>query len=121
MVIAITTEVELQGLHLISIGEPHLTSYLFYILDSYILFLFEEKVFSLETKPGSFPESPGVETSPSNSGGAGLIPGWGAKIKICLGPKNYNRSNIVTNSIKTLKTVHTQRKILKIKPEGCCF
>lgn len=80
MVIAITTEVELQGLHLISIGEPHLTSYLFYILDSYILFLFEEKVFSLETKPGSFPESPGVETSPSNSGGAGLIPGWGAKI-----------------------------------------
>ena len=88
MVTAITTEVELQGLHLISIGEPHLTFYLFYILDFCILFLFEEKVFSLKTKPGGFPESPGVETSSSNSGGAGLIPGWGAKIPHALGPKN---------------------------------
>ena len=55
-----------------------------------------------------FRDFPVVKTSPSNAGGAGLIPGRGAKIPHALGPKNQkhkNRNNIVTNSIKTLKNV----------------
>ena len=31
-----------------------------------------------------------VKTSPSNVGGAGLIPGWGAKIPHALSPKNQD-------------------------------
>ena len=37
-----------------------------------------------------FPGSPVVKTSPSNAGGAGLLPGWGAKIPHALGAKNQN-------------------------------
>ena len=37
-----------------------------------------------------FPGSPVVETSPSNAGGAGSIPGRGAKIPHASGPKNQN-------------------------------
>jgi len=44
-----------------------------------------------------------IKTSPSNAGGVGLILGWGAKILHALWTKKQNRSNIVTNSIKTLK------------------
>ena len=44
-----------------------------------------------------------VKTLPSNAGGAGLIPGRGA-----------NRSNIITNSIKTLKVVHIKKIFKKI-------
>ena len=42
-------------------------------------------------------------SSPSNAGGAGLIPGWEAKMPCALWPKNQNikQRNIVTNSIKT--------------------
>ena len=46
-----------------------------------------------------------VKTSPSNTGGAGLIPGQGAEIPHTSWPKNpkyKNRNNIVTPSIKTL-------------------
>ena len=31
---------------------------------------------------GDFPSGPVVNTSPSNVGGAGSIPGWGAKIPL---------------------------------------
>ena len=31
-----------------------------------------------------------VKTSPSNAGGAGLIPGWGGKISHASQPKNQN-------------------------------
>ena len=31
-----------------------------------------------------------VKTSPSNAGGAGLIPGWGAKIPHASQPENQN-------------------------------
>ena len=31
-----------------------------------------------------------VKTGPSNAGGAGLIPGWGAKIPHASRPKNQN-------------------------------
>ena len=50
---------------------------------------------------------------PHSSGGVGSIPDWGAKIPHALWPNNQNtnRSNIETNSIKTLKTVHIQKYI----------
>ena len=37
-----------------------------------------------------FPGGPVVKASPSNAGGAGLIPGRGAKIPHALWPKNQN-------------------------------
>ena len=51
--------------------------------------------------------------SPSNAGGANSIPGWGAKITHASRPKNQkkkNKSNILTNSIKTLKKGPHQKK-----------
>ena len=60
-----------------------------------------------------------VKTSPSNTGGVGSIPGQGAKIPHASWPKNQNRSNIVTNSIKTLKMVHIKKKNLKKKRKKC--
>ena len=45
-----------------------------------------------ETDKEDFPGSPVVKTSPSNAGGAGSIPGWGAKIP-CLVANSQNRSN----------------------------
>ena len=55
-----------------------------------------------------------VNTSPSNAGTEGSIPPLGAKDLTCLSAKKNpkkkqdvnNRSNIVTNSIKTLKMAH---------------
>ena len=63
-----------------------------------------------------FPGVPVVKTLPSNAGGVGLIPGLGTKIPNALRPKNQNlkQSNIVTNSIKTLRMVHIQKKKKKI-------
>ena len=65
-----------------------------------------------------------VRTLSSNAGSASLIPGLGGKIHLSLGQKNpqniniiNHRSNIVTNSIKTLKMVHIKTKILKKKKE----
>ena len=46
---------------------------------------------SLDTRNfGDFPGGPGVKTSPSNAGGAGLIPGWGVKIPLASWPKIQN-------------------------------
>ena len=59
-----------------------------------------------------------VKTSPSNAGGEGSIPGQGAKIPHASWPKNQNiknRSNIVTNSVKTFKRRCTSKKILNKK------
>ena len=55
----------------------------------------------------NFPGHPGVKTSPSNAGAAGLIPGQEAKIlhALCQKTKTQNRSNIVTNSIRTFKMI----------------
>ena len=44
-----------------------------------------------------------VGTEPSNVEDVDSMPGQGAKIQCASGPKNQNRSNIVTNSIKTFK------------------
>ena len=41
-------------------------------------------------KRGDFPGSPVVNTLPSNAGGAGSIPAWGAKIPHASGPKIQN-------------------------------
>ena len=52
-------------------------------------------------------------TSSSREVGEGLILGWGAKIPQVFWPENQNknnRSNIVTNPIKTLKLVHIFKK-----------
>ena len=51
-------------------------------------------------------------------------PGWGAKIPHASQPKNQkhkNRSNIVTNSKKTLKTVHVKKKKFLTKNNGTDF
>ena len=70
-----------------------------------------------------FPGSPVVKTPPSNAGVQG------GKIPHTLGPKHQNlkkedRSSVVTNSIKTLKMVHDQKKILKkvqvLEQKGQC-
>ena len=37
-----------------------------------------------------FPGGPVVKTLPSNAGGAGSIPGWGAKVPHASGPKHQN-------------------------------
>ena len=42
------------------------------------------------TESWDFPGGPVVKTSPSNAGGAGSIPGWGAKIPHASWPKNQN-------------------------------
>ena len=49
--------------------------------------------------------------------GKGSIPGGGAKIPHASWPKNQNRSNTVTNSIKTSKMVHIKKKKIPHLPE----
>ena len=61
------------------------------------------------------PSSPVVKTSSSISGGMGLIPGWGAKIPHASWPKKSDKSNIVTNSIKTFKWSTIFKKSFKKK------
>ena len=57
-----------------------------------------------------------VKTVSSNGGSEDSIPGWDAEISRASGPKkkkktqNTNRSNIVTNSVKTLKMIHIKRE-----------
>ena len=54
-----------------------------------------------------------VKISRSSAGGAGLIPGQGTKIPHASWSKyqnRNNRSNTVTNSLKTFKLVHVKKK-----------
>ena len=37
-----------------------------------------------------FPGSPAVKTLPSNAGGVGSVPGWGAKVPHTFQPRNQN-------------------------------
>ena len=65
---------------------------------------------------GDFPGDPVGKTLLHNAEGAGSIPDWGARIPTCpLGQKNKteNRSNIVTNSIKTKKKKKSISKVFK--------
>ena len=65
-----------------------------------------------------FPGDPVVKTSPSNAGGEGSIPGRELRSHMSQGQKTktQNRSNLVTDSVKTLKMVHI-KKHLVIKGE----
>ena len=74
------------------------------------------KICILKRWQRDFPGCPVVMTSPSNAEGAGSIPGRGAKIPYALRPKNENiknRSDIVTNSIKTLRMGHIENSFKK--------
>ena len=52
-----------------------------------------------------------VKALPSNVGGAGLIPGRGAKhMSQGQKTKTWNRNNIVTNLIDFKKIVHIEKK-----------
>ena len=71
-----------------------------------------------EKRCRDFPGGPVVKTSPSNTGGAGLIAGWGTEIPQASRPADQNinnRSNIITKSIKTLKMLHIKNTLLKKK------
>ena len=66
----------------------------------------------LELDMGDFPGGPVVKTSPSNAGGEGQIPGRELRSHMPQGQKTktQNRSNLVTDSIKTLKMVYIKKK-----------
>ena len=57
----------------------------------------------------------------SHFSGVSLIPGQGAMIPHATWSKNQNRnnrSNIVTNSVKTLKIIHINKNLKKKKNSG---
>ena len=61
-----------------------------------------------------FPGGPGVETSPSNAGGVGLIPGQGVKIPHTSWPKKPNikqkqQCNKLNEKKFFLRNVHVKR------------
>ena len=56
-----------------------------------------------------FPGGPVVKTSPSNAGGEGLIPGWGAKIPHVSWPKSQN----IKIELISRKLFHTCNSIMK--------
>ena len=58
------------------------------------------------------PSCPVVKTLLPSAGGAGSIPGWGAKNPHAwrAKTKTWNGNSIVTNSIKILKVVHIKKK-----------
>ena len=64
-----------------------------------------------------FAGGPTVNTLPSSAGGGGSIPGPEAKIPLPLGQKNKakNKSNGVTNSIKTLKMICIKKTFIEKK------
>ena len=51
---------------------------------------FSNHVLNVQQLLQGLPGGPVVKTSPSNAGGAGSIPGPGAKIPRAIGPKNQN-------------------------------
>ena len=75
----------------------------------------------LKHDAGDFAGGPVVNSLSSSAGDAGLIPGSGTKMPHASWPKRNqekkknkkNRSNIVTNSIKTLKMVHIKNNLKK--------
>ena len=63
-----------------------------------------------------FPGGPVVKTSPSNTGGAGSIPGWGAKIPHASRPKNQKQKQYCNKFNKDFKNgPHQKKKNLKKK------
>ena len=90
---------------------------------------------NFKKREGDFAGHPVIKTSLSSLGGASLIPCQGARILHASQPKKNqptnknqninNRSNIVTNSIKTLKMVHIKQNKAKrervILKTGTCW
>ena len=69
----------------------------------------------------NFPGAPVAKTSPSNAGGTGLIPGWGARIPHASWQKKnktMDRNNVVADLIKTLKMAHLKKKKKTFKKMG---
>ena len=69
---------------------------------------------NFSTLYGDFSVNLAIKTSSSIAGGVGSISHWEAKIPTCLMAKKSNikkRSNIETNSIKTLYMVLMKKKI----------
>ena len=64
-----------------------------------------------------FPGSPVVKTSPSNAGGAGSIPGWGAKISHASRPKDktIKQKQYCNKFNKDFKNGPHQKNLLKNK------
>ena len=66
-----------------------------------------------------FPDGPVVKTSPSNAGDAGSISSQRAKIPHAdQRNQTYGRSNIVTNSTKTLQMIHIKKSTKKEGRQG---
>ena len=67
-----------------------------------------------------FPGSPAVKTLPSNAGGAGLIPGRGAKSPYASWPKNQNikQKQYCNKFNKDLRMVHIKKIFKKKKRAG---
>ena len=79
---------------------------------------------SKEIYGGDFPDGPVFKTRSSASGGVGLIPGPPANILPHASwskTKTWDRSHIVTNSIKTFKMVHIKKNLKKIKELYSCW
>ena len=65
-----------------------------------------------------FQGDPVVKTSPSYAGGVGSSPGWGVETPHVSRSKNQIKTiSTVTNSIKTLKMVHIEKKIFFVFKE----
>ena len=69
--------------------------------------------FPIETCPRDLPDGPVVETSPSNAGGNGLIPGWRATIPYVWWPKSLNIKqkqycDIFNNDLKHLSWIEVE-------------
>ena len=70
--------------------------------------------YSLHAQKGDFPGSQVVKTLPSKAGGEGSTPGRELRSYMPQGQKTktQNRSNLVTDSVKTLKMVHIKKHLL---------
>ena len=71
----------------------------------------------LKKKCRDFPGSPMVKTLPSNAGGVGLIPGWGAKIPQASLPRKQNikQEQYCNKFNKDFRKLSTSKKISKKK------
>lgn len=61
-----------------------------------------------------FPGGPGINTSPSNAGGAGSIPSQGAKIPLALRPKKTQKTKNKTEIILSQIQKRLERATSKI-------
>ena len=68
-----------------------------------------------------FPGGPVVKTSPSNAGGEGSIPGWGAKIPHASWPKiqNIKQKQYCNIFNKDFKNGPHQKNLLKKRKDTC--